>query len=159
MAEMSEDYSLVIKFIKKNHLGALATVNKKGQPDVAVIYCSIKDDLSLYFSTRVEAAKFQNISNNPAVAITFYDAKSVSTVQIRGRAKRLEDLKAEQDIMLELVKQFYSQGGKMPPFQQLFENFDSNELAIVKIKPTDVSYSSFKQTRLSKAKPVHKKIL
>ncbi len=82
----------VLDFIKKEKLGALATVTSDGQPEVAVMVISQEDNLELIFQTPNSYRKYKNLKSNPNVAICFgFDLKEFVTVQYEGISREAEE--------------------------------------------------------------------
>ena len=147
------------KFIIKHRAGALATTSLKGVPHVATIYCIVDEDLNLYFSTRVEGRKFHNLLENPTVALAFSDEVNMGTVQLTGKAERVESLELEQDILYKLITYRYGEPNwPSPPFK-LFERGATNELAIIKVTPFEMTYASFETTTTGRYKPFFEKVI
>lgn len=77
----------VLMFTQKNKSAVLATVSPEGEPQAATITHLMDNDFTLYFVTKKESRKFQNITHNPRVSIVIGTDPSVpTTVQIQGRA-------------------------------------------------------------------------
>lgn len=149
----------VEKFIMRNRAGALATVSDRNIPHVATVYCFIDNDFNFYFSTRVESRKFNNITHNPIVALTFSNEISITTVQLTGAAERVENFKTEQDVLRELFA--YRHGDPnwpMPPIK-LFERNMTNELAVIKVVPNEMTYGSFAASKAGRYQPFFEKVI
>lgn len=137
---------LAYQFIKDNHTAALATVSHDGLPHVVSIYCLVDEDLALYFMTRVEGRKYINLTNNKTVAMVFTNEKHLSSIQLIGTAERVDNIKLEQKVWLELMKFRVPTLTTGPvPAIQLFERGSSDELAIIKVNPTQMIYSNFEK--------------
>lgn len=70
-------------------MGILSTVNEHGTPWGSAIYFVADDDFKLYFVTRVNTLKFQNIDARPKAALTVADGTSQITVQLVGNVSRV----------------------------------------------------------------------
>jgi general stress protein 26 len=148
-----------LDFIKSNRVGAFATVDKKNVPHVAVVYCYVDDDLSIYFMTRVEARKHKNLIAHPIVSMSFSDSSSMKTVQLTGKAKVIDDLKESQDVMYKLfTMRFKDQNSTNPPLQ-LFERGLSTELAVIKVVPAEMVFANFKQLVSGRYKPFFNEVI
>jgi general stress protein 26 len=134
----------ILRLIKENRAASLATVDNKGIPHVAVVYCVVSDDLTLHFITRAESRKYENILHQPTVALSFLDEDNMSTVQMTGAVKRIDDLDKEQEIMYKLMTKVYEERELIPPPLQLFGQGATNELAVLEITPKEMSYATFK---------------
>ena len=150
---------LAYKFMLNNRAAALATVSKKGQPHVAIVYCVAHTDLSLYFSSRVEGRKYLNLIANPTVAMTFMNEADMRTIQLIGTAKRVDDIKGEQAVLHELLT-YRGRAASLPlPPLELFERGDTNEVAIVKVTPLKMTFANFKKAKTGHYKPFFKKVI
>lgn len=135
---------LAYDFVSNNRAAALATVGKNGIPHVVSIYCVIRKDLSLYFMTRVEGRKIVNLLHQPMIAMAFTSEGTLESIQLTGKAERVEDLKLEQEIWHELMHFRIPWADKGPvPAVQLFESGATNELAIIKVTPKEMTYANF----------------
>lgn len=65
-------------------MGILSTVDTKGKPWGAAVYYLADEDFNIYFVTRAETYKYQNIEKNSHVALTVADSESQVTVQLSG---------------------------------------------------------------------------
>jgi general stress protein 26 len=149
----------VFNFISEHRAGSLGTANAAGVPHVAIVYCMVKHDLSLYFSTRVEGRKFQNIMVNPTVALTFLDELGMATIQLMGQAERVQNLELEQEVLHDLITYRYGDPNWPVPPVKLFEQGSTNELAIIKVTPYEMTYANFETSITGRYKPFFTKIL
>lgn len=148
------------EFIQDNRTAALATVSSDGIPHVATIYCVVYEDLSLYFMTRVEGRKFANLTHHPKVAMVFSNEGELGTLQLTGKAEQIANMKKEQAVWQDLMRLRTPLSGRSPvPAIQLFERGATNELAIVKVIPYEMTFATFEQTTNDRYKPVFQKII
>ena len=147
------------KFIEENRAAALATSNQHGMPHVATVYCVPNRDLSLYFTTSVEGRKFNNMIGNPNVALAFTDEAKLSTIQLTGFSERIEDLHFEQEILHQLMTSRHRDPNWPFPSMQLFEKGSSNELAIMKVTPTEMTYANFEDPQGMEQKSIFQKVI
>ncbi len=81
----------IYEFIKHEHLCVISTVNKDGKPEGATMAYSETPDLKLIFSTSTKTRKYENLLNNPDVAVVIgWDFNKYVTVQYNGIAKMEE---------------------------------------------------------------------
>lgn len=71
-------------------LGCVATVDQTGQPQVATVGFSQTKDLEFIFGTKDTAHKALNIMHDGRVGFVATDTIQRYTVQLEGRAKKLE---------------------------------------------------------------------
>jgi uncharacterized pyridoxamine 5'-phosphate oxidase family protein len=147
------------EFICTNRAGSLATVGDNITPHVATVYCLVNEDLSLYFMTRVEARKYQNLIVNPKVALSFMNESDMETIQLTGVATRVDSLEKEQDIMFRLFTlRSIEQTWQIPPVQ-LFESGATNGLAVVRVEPSEMVYASFTPQKNGRYKPFFQTVI
>lgn len=149
----------VYRFIKNNRVASLATVGKDNVPQVTILYCLIRKDLSIYFMTRIEGRKFQNLIKNPVVSMAFYNEKDLDTVQLTGRAERVDDFDTETQVLYELLKLRGGQNQWTVPPIELFKRGATNELAIIKVTPIEMTLAEFKPLPNGRYKPIFTKII
>jgi general stress protein 26 len=147
------------EFINKHRAAALATVDDKGTPHVAPIFCLARKDLGIYFSTRVEGRKFINLVKHPTVAMTLIDKENVAAIQLTGLAERLDDLNLEQSILYDLATLRYQDPNWTMPAMKLFEKGATNEIAIIRVTPSEMTYSNFTTQITGKYKPFFQKVI
>ncbi len=89
----------VLKFIKKHNLAVLATTDKKGKPQAAVVEFAELDNFTIIIDTFDHSRKYMNLNDNDKAAI-FIGWDNNKTVQIDGQAKELSgaELKKAQDV-------------------------------------------------------------
>jgi uncharacterized pyridoxamine 5'-phosphate oxidase family protein len=150
---------LAYKFLNSHRLAALATVDEQGNSHVAPLFCTVRKTFDIYFSTRVEGRKFNNLMRSPNVSMSFTDEADVSTIQLSGLAERVDNLELEQEILYDLARLKYQDPNWPMPALKLFEKGATSELAIIKVTPTEMTYASFATSKPGKYKPFFKKVL
>lgn len=86
----------VYKFLQEHAVAVLSTVSLDNIPSAAPIYFVPDEELNLYFMTKSDTVKAQNIENSDndsAVAITVVDPEFPLTVQARGTISENNDPK------------------------------------------------------------------
>jgi len=149
----------IYDFLTMNRAAALATVSPDGIPHVATVYCIIKPDLTIYFSTRAQGRKYNNLTENPLVAMNFTDLSGMRTVQLTGMAFRVEDLLEEQEILYELTVLRYQDAKLHMPSMKLFEQGAANEVAIIKIRPNELTFANFGKPDDGRYRPFFEKVI
>jgi pyridoxine/pyridoxamine 5'-phosphate oxidase len=74
------------QFIIKNKLAVLSTVSGMQQPEAALVGIAVTTELHLVFDTVSTSRKYQNLVNNPSVALVIGWDKE-QTLQYEGQAK------------------------------------------------------------------------
>lgn len=147
------------EFIITNRAASLATIDEQGIPHVVIVYCIVAPDLSLYFSTRVEGRKYRNMMSRPIVSMAFSNEQNMSTVQLTGTAERVNQLEQEQEILGGLIALRYGEPNWPVPPVKMFERGATNELAIIKITPTEMVYANFQTSKDGRYKPFFHKVI
>ena len=78
-------------FLQKYSIATLASINKKGVPEMAAIYFYTRADFVLYFVTKSKTRKLANIVQNPIVTLLIYNKKSLTSIEINGKAEVVTD--------------------------------------------------------------------
>jgi len=79
----------VIEFVNEQSLAVLATADRSGQPEAALMGFAATPELELIFDTLKSSRKYPNLKNNPRVAWVIGCTSEV-TVQYEGLAEELE---------------------------------------------------------------------
>ena len=147
------------QFIARNRAAALATVDPKGNPQVATVYCVVDETLAVYFTTRVEARKFTNLMRHPTVAMIFTNENELTTLQLSGEAERIESMELEQEVLSWLMTHRKWDPQWALPTMQLFEHGATNELAIIKVVPSEMTLSNFRKDTSEQHRPFFQKVI
>lgn len=147
------------RYIAKNRAAALATVSDKGVPHSAIVYCIVNEDLSLYFSTRVESRKYRNIMSQSQISMAFFNEKELTSIQLTGEAERVNRLDIEQSVLRKLILFRYKEPNWPVPPIKIFERGATNELAIIKVIPNEMVFANFTTTKTGRYKPFFKKVI
>ncbi|HEU5187038.1 MAG TPA: pyridoxamine 5'-phosphate oxidase family protein [Candidatus Saccharimonadales bacterium] len=109
----------ILSYIKKNPVAVVSTLAKDHTLHGAAVYiCAWLAD-QLYFVTKTDTQKFQNILDNPEVAITIVDAAENSSLQASGRASVVKDV-AYIDTVMAKMAVIYAQGSDwLPPITKI----------------------------------------
>jgi general stress protein 26 len=137
----------------------LATVDEKGMPHSAFVYIVPRKDLSLYFTTSTSGRKFHNIFRQTIVAMSITDEDNMTTIQLRGKTERVDSLKLEQEILYELMTFRYKGSDWSLPALKLFENGATNEVAIIKVTPSEMTYADFAPSGTGRFKSIFQQVL
>lgn len=115
---MQNDYQIV-SYIKKNPVAVVSTLSKERTLHGAAVYiCALLAD-QLYFVTKTETHKFQNICEHPQVAITIVNADDNSSLQAHGQASIVKDA-ARIDLIMSKMTVIYAQGADwLPPITKI----------------------------------------
>jgi len=84
---MSEDtVANIAAYINNHPLAVLGTVNSQGTPHGTTLYAGSDDRLNVYFMTKRNTTKNDNILQNPKVSMTFSGEDHQTTLQLTGTA-------------------------------------------------------------------------
>jgi general stress protein 26 len=128
-----------VRFLKNNHLAAVGTISKTGEPQVAVLIYSMDDDLNFYFVTRRYTRKCLNLEANNKVGIAITsNGNSPETVQVQG----------EYELIKESSKEFANRLNQWVDMSTLyygsFLKVTSSEFWIFKVKTNWLRYMDVK---------------
>tara|TARA_B100001105_G_scaffold254255_1_gene249624 strand:+ start:958 stop:1422 length:465 start_codon:yes stop_codon:yes gene_type:complete len=84
---MQEDtVANIATYINNHPLAVLSTVDEHGVPHGTTLYAGSDRHLNVYFMTKRNTAKYQNILYNPKVSLTFSGEDHQTTLQLTGTA-------------------------------------------------------------------------
>lgn len=84
---MQEDsVSTIANYINEHPLAVLSTVEPSGSPHGSTLYAGSDQGLNVFFMTKRDTRKNQNIVNNPNIALTFSGEDHQTTLQLSGTA-------------------------------------------------------------------------
>lgn len=132
----------VTDFLKANHVAVLATANGQlATPHAAAVFYATDSHMNLYFLTKEQTAKSQNIQSNPQVALVIFDTPMLKTAQITGKAMVVQD----DDMMqraLELMNKFAERlaDSKATPLSKL----DAGGYILYKVVPQSIRLWDYK---------------
>ncbi len=146
---MEKDAKQKVKeFLAEHPAGVLSTVGKDSSPYSTTIYFVADNELNIYFLSKSETKKIENIKVNNRVMLVGFEAKTQTNVQISGTAQELKDGSDSQNIfqqILEITRK--TSGAEVPPVSKLF----AGPYVIYKIKPKQINYSVYNQKDLEMA--------
>ncbi len=128
-----------IAFLQKNTAGALATVGSDGSPHVRLVYYSCNDSFEIYFMTKRDSRKVEDIAGNPRAAFTISSQEVPQTLQIEGTAS-LVDIPAEPDAVLNAL---FERLASNKHFTAPITKMGDSELLLYKIAPLWIRWGDF----------------
>jgi len=143
---MPNNISLLTKdstytFLSHFPLGTIATVNEMGAPEAVAVYFYTERDFTLYFVTKAETRKLQNILRRPTATILSYDEASLTSVELTGNVEIIRDAVE----FAQVIEKFHSIASSrrvqywLPPIAQI----DAGNYVACKLLPTSIYYRSF----------------
>lgn len=144
---LSERQQNIYDFLKNNPVAVVSTASKSGNPHGAVVYFYVDNNLDVYFVTKDQTHKFQNIKENNHVMLTVFDAQSQTVCQIEGATEIVSDQALADDVIGKILKITLkiSREGE-PPLSKL-----DGEYITLKIHPDNIKYSVY-----ARPKPLNK---
>jgi general stress protein 26 len=125
----------ILDFIGKPHLAGFATVTEEGKPWVRYVMPVASPDMTIRFSTFLEARKVSHIEKNPEVHLIcgVCDPEEWDHyIQIQGRAEVSTDLEEK--------KAFWNEG-----IAEYFDGPEDPKYAVVKVTPYRIEFYSKEQ--------------
>lgn len=138
----AEQLAGLVESLKKT-TGVISTLDQNGAIDSAVVYFTVDKELNLYFFTRANSAKSQNIMNNNTVSFVTYSEETMQTFQLRGDASIIEDPSLQSVAFEGLFKIAHVASGGNPPITQMMQS----EINVFKVIPLWARFSDFSVTR------------
>ena len=87
---MQEDsIATIAAYINEHPLTVLSTVEPSGTPHGTTLYAGSDPQLHIFFMTKRETRKHQNILSNPKIAMTFSGEDHQTTLQLSGIASEV----------------------------------------------------------------------
>ena len=125
----------IYDFIKQHKLAVVSTVTTDGKPESAVVGIAVSEELEIVFDTLNTSRKYENIANNPNVALVVgWDDET--TVQYEGIATLLAGKR--DDLYREIYFEVYPDG------RERAANWPG--LVHFKVTPKWLRYSDFNET-------------
>jgi general stress protein 26 len=91
MSELTERQWRIYHFLRAHPIGVLATVTPENEPHGTVIYYSIDKHFDVFFVTKSQTRKNDNLKHNKHVMLTVFEASSQTIAQIIGTARESTD--------------------------------------------------------------------
>lgn len=147
------------QFLLDNRSAALATAGKKGPPHVATIFFVPRKNLTLYFTTRTSGRKFQNLIAQPRVAMAITDDEKLITVQLSGVTEQVANPRLEREILQDLWLFRHKDPNWPIPPMKLYERGAVDDLAVIKVTPSEMSYANFEIATTGKYKSFFHRVI
>lgn len=139
---MSNVNQKVHEFLKHNPMGVVSTVDDNGTPWGAAVYFIADDDFNIYFVTRAETTKYENLKKGRVAAFTIADRATQTTVQLTGEVSEV----SASDYMNNLFEKFMAlrhndDHNWSPPINKVH----AGAYMPLCIKPTRLQYADYSQ--------------
>ena len=135
--EIKED---ALNFLTAHTVATLATISPAHKPHAATIYAHVEPDFCFYFIVKTKTSKYENMQQEPHVAIVVTDESAVTTVQAEGRVEFITNQEKITRIRESIAKLAQKNTPWPPPVDQMKEG----EYVVCKITPFWLRYANFK---------------
>lgn len=113
-------YRTAKAYIDQNPIATLSTINPDNTPSGAVVYiCTDAKRPVVYFITKQETKKYQNLRDRHQVSLTIVNPSENSTLQANGRAFEVEDAVTIDEVMETIARNHISAKEWLPPIAKL----------------------------------------
>ncbi len=107
------------QFLQSHEVGVLSTIERTGSLTNAVIYYTTHDGY-LYFMTKEDSRKADNILGNQHIAFVVFDEAKLQTVQMQGIVEQVEDDSLKMQILRAMMHpRTYKDGSHKPPILRM----------------------------------------
>lgn len=119
MSITSHTQEEIIHYIRHNPIMVLSTINSRGMPQGAAIYAYAPAADKIYFVTKTETEKYQNLIHNPNVSLTSYDGQHNSTLQAEGTARIVDNAQLIGMVMQKMTRIYAKSADWLPPIAKI----------------------------------------
>jgi len=113
-------YREIKTYIDHNPLAIVSTISSEGTPHGAVVYaCADSERPVVYFITKQETKKYQNLREHSQVSLTIVNPAENSTLQADGRAFDVADAITIDMVMTTITQKHASATEWLPPIAKL----------------------------------------
>lgn len=121
----------ILAYLRSKRVAVISTVSPSNQPMSAIIYYFVDDNFTFYFMSK-RSRKTDNIKNNNEVSLVIGNEDLPVTVQIQGKAEKIDSNTDEYTEKKNQLTNVLMQSKFIPPIMKL----DGAEIKIYKIIPT-----------------------
>lgn len=123
-------------------MGVLSTVTEDNKPWGSAIYFTIDEDLNVFFVTRQETFKYQNLDKSPVAALTIADEENQTTVQLMGHISKVP-VKDYMDIVFTRLAEIQPKDdiNWAPPLEKVHKG----DYIALQLTPSKLQYADFKK--------------
>gem|GEM_PF-4484859 len=113
--EMHEELKLALDFVRRRHIGAIATIGPDGCPHVVPKGFAVLNDQRLTYVDLYGSTTLRNIIRNPHVAAVFWDDKAVDGWLFKGIATVHHQDEVYKQVIDRYVRAHHPEGWTPPP--------------------------------------------
>lgn len=138
----AQKHTHVYDFLKHHHMGILSTVTEDGKPWGSAIYFVLDEDFNIFFVTRLETFKYQNLEKNPFAALTVADEEKQTTVQLTGNISKVPAADYMDIVFNKLVSiRPKNEVNWAPPIEKVHKG----DYMPLRLTPSKLQYADFKK--------------
>ena len=139
--EYTEEKQKALAYLASHPLGTLATINDEGKPQLSTIYIFVEPDFTVYFLTKTESRKFQNILKRKDVNLLCASEEMLLSIEFEGEVQQVVDTVGVVQVTDRFRKMIETRKGNYwtPPVAQL----QSGQYVACKLIPTSVHIHLF----------------
>jgi general stress protein 26 len=132
-----------VEFIGKHSCAVLATKGAERQIDLAYVCVVVEPDMTLYFMSKIETRKMENISRDSEVVMMFSDVDALQQIELRGSAEVLSHTDSIVGIFPRLQDVIKARRFEqwLPPVAQT----PGEGYAVVRVVPDSLTYRDYKR--------------
>ena len=145
MHKDNTEHKRVVTFLKDHPMGILSTSNRDGEPWGAAVYFLVDDDFNIYFVTRHDSRKYQNMEKNPYASLTVADSETQVTVQLSGDITTMP-VQKYMDVFFDKFANMRPEGDYQwaPPVDKVH----SGSYMPLQLTPTKMQYADYGKHRI-----------
>jgi uncharacterized pyridoxamine 5'-phosphate oxidase family protein len=128
-----------LAFLKRNHLGAVATISPDRKPHASIVGYTADENFNVYFLTPMNTRKYEALRAHPEVAFTVFTADIPQTLQLEGMATDISlslDAAEKKEDLFELLR-------SNPYFYAPITKLDPAESAVIWIQPKWIRWADY----------------
>jgi uncharacterized pyridoxamine 5'-phosphate oxidase family protein len=128
-------------FLSSHDIGVVSTIDQNGNVQGAAVYYAIGTDDQIFFVTKNETHKAQNILTYHQVALTIYDATTMQTLQLSGNATVETNESVTNNITQKILRpRLAGKHATVPPILHI----SAGDYVVIHIKPHSYKFHDYK---------------
>lgn len=142
----------VLEFLQTEPLATLVTMSAESRPCTATVFTYVDEDFNCYCVTKESTEKYENISRNAVVALSYYSEAKLASCEVSGNASIVHEGEDVTEAIEKLLEIMETRHGRewVPPVSQL----NDTRFGIIKIVPTHLKFIDYANSPDKDAEPV-----
>lgn len=120
----------IISYIEKQPVFVLGTIGKDGTPHGAAVYVYPAMAEVVYFISKTQTQKIEDLRNDPRVCLTGFNADANSTLQLNGHASTESNAQIIDSVMKYFVNLYSTNVDWLPPVAKI----DGSSYQVVRVE-------------------------